>query len=168
VTRDDPDPADDLDGLDPEPGDGRIQPVRWQVLALIALVGGVASFLLVRLTELARGGIPPELPWTLPMVLAIAAGGVGVLAATTHRRVHVERRWIAAQRGIRLLALGRTAVLAGAFAAGFGLVFAALFVAKAAVTVSLVRTLVGAAVLVVGIGLVVAGRALERACHIRR
>lgn len=159
------------DDLDPEPdpsvppGDGGIAPVRWSVLGLIAAAGGVVALALTLLTELATG-TPPQVPWTLPAALALAAGGVAVLAWTTQRRVHVERRWMAASRGIRLLALGRTAVLVGAFAAGFGLVFAALFVSRAAVPVSLVRTLVGAALVVVGIALVVAGRALERACHI--
>lgn len=164
---DEPDEGPDLvAGPAGRTADGRhIAPVPWGVLGAIAAVGGFAAFATTRVVELVTG-TAPELPWSLPVALAVAAGGVAVLAWTTHRRVHVEGRWVAAQRGIRLLALGRTAVLAGAFVAGFGLVFASMFAARSVVEVSLVRTVVGAGLVFAGAGLVFAGRALERACHI--
>lgn len=161
-----PDPADPS----PPPGgpDGdreRIQVTSATAIAIQAAVGVVAGLIVFRAVE-AVAGTPPTLPPTMPLLLAVTAMVVIVLARHTWRKVHRENAWVEASRGLRLLALGKAAVALGAVLGGLQLGILILLVPRLAVEVNGQRALVsgvGAAICVV---LVVAGLALQRACRV--
>lgn len=158
------DPEDGHEEPPPDP-EGTIEVTPWPVVGIIGLFGGIAGWITVRAFEAVRD-VPPQLPGTLVVVLWAIAVAIAVVARLTHVRVHVEHRWVASRFGLGLLALGKSATVLGASGCGFLVVFAALFVDRIMVPVSAWRVvlgLLGAA----GCALaVVAGRALERACHI--
>lgn len=158
------DPEDREEPPPPDP-EGTIEVTPWPAIGLMAVFGGVAGWITVRAVEAIRD-VPPYLPGTLVVVLWAIAAAIAILARVTRVKVHVERRWVASRFGLALLALGKSATVLGALGCDFLLVFAALFLDRVAVPVSAWRVGLG---LLGAIGCavaVVAGRALERACHV--
>ena len=158
------------DPEDPEPDEpaepaGTIRITSWATIWIAAVLGGLTGWIVTRMATLLRG-VPPELPWTLVLLLWVIAGAVAVLAWSTYRRVHTERRWIAASRGIRLLVLGKTATIVGGYGVGFLVVFGALFLDRIQVATSAWRVVLGVGGALGCLAMVFAGRALQRACHL--
>lgn len=153
----------------------RITVTAWHRLGLAALVGALLArtgvLLFIRVV-----GSPPTLPWGIVVIVWLLTLTVAELARSTRRRIHRDQRWIAAARGIRLLAIGKAAAWTGAVGAGAMVVHALGFVGQLDVPfvdvgdtlshVSARRALVAALTALGCVLLAVAGRILQRACHI--
>lgn len=137
----------------------------WRHIGVAAVVGALVGRTVV-LVVTSVTGVPPTLPWTLVAVIWLLVLAVAELARSTRRRVHLERRWVAAHRGVRLLAMGKTAALTGAAGAGALLGFAVGFLGQLHVPLSALRVVLGVVGAVGCALLTLAGRALQRACHI--
>lgn len=147
-----------------QPGGSVTQtPVRALVVA--AVFGGLAGWLVV-VTANALDAVPPRIPWSAPIGLAVFAALVGVLAWTTHQRIQVRRERMEASRAVAFLVLGKASALAGALVAGGYLGFALLFVGNIDASSPRERVIRSAVALVAGVGLCVAGLLLERSCKV--
>lgn len=132
---------------------------------MAAVFGGLAGWLIVVVAG-ALNVVPPYVPWTAPAAVAVIAALVGALAWSTHQRIQIHKQRVEPERAVAFLVLGKASALAGALIAGGYLVFALMFVGRweaAAPRERVVRALV---VVVVAVGLCVAGLLLERACKV--
>ncbi len=145
--------------------DGSIQVTPPRALAVAALFGGLAGWLLV-VTVNALDLIPPTVPWTAPIALLLIAALVAMLAYSTWQRIQVRRERMQAQRAVAFLVLGKASALAGAVVAGAYLGFALNFVARLDAVGPRERVIRSAVAIVVGVGLCIAGLLLERACRV--
>ncbi|OYO16163.1 hypothetical protein CGZ94_05465 [Enemella evansiae] len=134
-------------------------------LAIAALVGGVAGWLLVRSIE-AAAGQPPQLPWVGPLVLWFVAALVAGLAWTTWRRIQVRRERIEPERAVTFLAFGKASGIGGAAIAGGYLVFALLAIGHLDAEGPQQRLVRGLVAAVAGVAIGAAGLWLERACRV--
>ncbi len=136
-----------------------------RALAVAALFGGLAGWLLV-VSANALDIIPPTVPWTAPLALLLIAALVAMLAYSTRQRIQVRRERMEPQRAVAFLVLGKASALAGALVAGGYLGFALNFVARLDAVGPRDRVIRSGVAIVVGIGLGIAGLALERACRV--
>lgn len=142
----------------------RLAPLGLASLATAAAVGAGISLLglaVVRAFTLAA----PVLPWTAPVLLAVAAVSLLVLARITHERLHVRHQRPDPKQSVGTLALARAAMIAGSALAGGYLVFGLFFITRLSAPVPRQRVLVGLVSAVVSVAMVLAGRRLERACR---
>ncbi len=130
-----------------------------------ALFGGLAGWLIVVVTN-AFGGVPPRIPWSAPIGLAVFAALVGVLAWSTHQRIQVRRERMEPSRAVAFLVLGKASALAGALVAGGYLGFALPFLTNLDATSPRERAIRSAVAIVAGLALCIAGLRLERACKV--
>ena len=144
-------------------GSVTLTPVRALVVA--AVFGGLAGWLVVVIAN-AFGMVPPRIPWSAPIGLAVFAALVGVLARTTHQRIQVRRERMEASRAVAFLVLGKASALAGALVAGGYLGFALLFVSNFDAASPRERVIRSAVAVVAGVALCIAGLRLERACKV--
>ncbi len=152
----------DLSG---EPSGGSIKITPPRALAVAALFGGLAGWLIV-VTANALGSLPPQVPWTAPVGLILITVLVAVLAYTTHQRIQVRRERVEPQRAVAFLVFGKASALAGAIVAGGYLGFALMFVARFEAEAPRDRVIRSAIAVVAGIALSIAGLRLERACKV--
>lgn len=94
------------------------------------------------------------------------AGLVGVIAYSTHQRIHVRRQRIEPQRAVAFLVLGKASALAGALVAGGYLTYALMFITRLEAVAPRDRVIKSVVATVAGVVLVVAGLLLERACRV--
>lgn len=137
----------------------------WRTIALACLVGaavGWGSFF-----ALDRLSLP------LPIPPLIAAGGIALVALivgwqafVTYRTVHRRHLLVQPTTGVALLALGKTALIAGAALAGGYAGIAIHALPNADAELPRERVIGAVASFVASIGLAIAGRLLERACEI--
>lgn len=147
----------------PDPGSVRLTSVR--TLAVAALAGGLAGWLIAALPQ-SFGADPPLVPWTGPIALGLIAAVVGFLAWSTYARIHRRRERIDAQRAVGLLVLGKATALAGAMITAGYAVFGASFATSLSAPLPRERFTHSAVAVVTGIGVAVAGLLLERACRV--
>lgn len=147
------------------PPTGSVTPTPLRALVVAALFGGLAGWLVV-VTANAFALLPPRIPWSAPIALALFAALVGLLAHNTHQRIQVRRERVEPQRAVAFLVLGKTAAIAGALVAGGYLGFALMFLSRLDAADPRDRVIRGAVAVVAGIGLAVAGLRLERACRV--
>jgi 4-amino-4-deoxy-L-arabinose transferase-like glycosyltransferase len=140
-----------------------LTPVRALVVA--AVFGGLAGWLIVVIGN-ALGLIPPRIPWTAPIGLAVFAALVGVLAWSTHQRIQVRRERVEPSRAVAFLVLGKASALAGALVAGGYLGFALMFVDNFDAAAPQDRVIRSGVAVVAGVALCIAGLRLERACKV--
>ena len=105
----------------PSGGSIKITPPR--ALAVAALFGALAGWLVVAAAN-SFDLVAPQVPWTAPVALFLIAALVGVIAYSTHQRIHVRRQRIVPQRAVAFLVLGKASALAGALVAGGYLTYA--------------------------------------------
>lgn len=137
----------------------------WRTIALAVLVGAVVAWALFFGLDRLQQALPVP-PVIAAGTLVVVAVGVGWQARLTHRTLHRGEGRLPPTTAVALLALGKTALIAGAVLAGG---YAAIAIhALPNLDAQLPRDrIVGAlASLVAAIGLAVAGRMLERACEI--
>lgn len=136
-----------------------------RALVVAALFGGLVGWLVVVLTN-AFGALPPRIPWSAPIGLAVFAALVGVLARTTYQRIQVRRERMEPQRAVAFLVLGKASALAGALVAGGYLGFALPFLTNIDAVSPRERVIRSAVALVAGVVSCIAGLRLERACKV--
>jgi hypothetical protein len=144
---------------------GSVSLTPWRALAVAALFGGLAGWLVV-VTANAFDVLPPRIPWSAPIGLVVFAALVGALAWSTHQRLQVRRERMEPQRAVAFLVLGKASALAGAAVAGGYLGFALLFLTRIDAATPRDRVIRSAVAVVAGVALAVAGLRLERACKV--
>ena len=144
-------------------GSVHLTPVRALVVA--AIFGGLAGWLVV-VTANALDLVPPRIPWSAPIGLAVFAALVAMLAYSTSQRLQVRRERMEPQRAVAFLVLGKASALAGALVAGGYLGFAGMFLARFDAANPRDRVIRSAVAIVAGVALCVAGLRLERACKV--
>jgi hypothetical protein len=148
-----------------QPPPGTITTTPPLAIATAALFGALGGWLIVVVAG-ALNVIPPRIPWTAPIAVLLIAAMVGVLAYTTHQRIHVRRERVEPQRAVAFLVLGKASALGGALVAGGYLAYGLLFVTHLAAEAPRDRVIRSAVTVVAGIVLCVAGLLLERACKV--
>jgi hypothetical protein len=144
---------------------GSVSLTPWRALAVAALFGGLAGWLVV-VTANAFDVLPPRIPWSAPVGLVVFAALVGALAWSTQQRLQVRRERMEPQRAVAFLVLGKASALAGAAVAGGYLGFALLFLTRIDAATPRDRVIRSAVAVVAGVALAVAGLRLERACKV--
>jgi MFS family permease len=147
----------------PSGGSIKITPPR--ALAVAALFGALAGWLIVAATN-SFDLVAPQVPWTAPVGVFLIAALVGVIAYTTHQRIHVRRQRIEPQRAVAFLVLGKASALAGAHVAGGYLTYALMFITRLDAVAPRERVIKSAVAAVAGVALAIAGLLLERACRV--
>ena len=147
----------------PSGGSIKITPPR--ALAVAALFGALAGWLIVAATN-SFDLVAPQVPWTAPLGVFLIAALVGVIAYTTHQRIHVRRQRIEPQRAVAFLVLGKASALAGALVAGGYLSYALMFITRLDAVAPRDRVIKSAVAAVAGVVLAIAGLLLERACRV--
>lgn len=137
----------------------------WRSVGLAALVGAAATGALYFVLD--RLSLPLPVPPLLGAgVIAIVAGIVGWQSYLTWRAIHRRRRPVQPRTAVALLALGKTALLAGAALAGGYAAIALHALTFLEAELPRARAIGAAWSLVASVGLAVAGRRLERACEL--
>ena len=149
----------------PSPERGTVGPTHFRVLLALFLVGGVLGYAFVRIT-IAVNGVAPQIQWTSVIVLLAAASIVLVLANSTYRTLHRDRRRMDAHRAVRFLLLAKASALVGAIVAGGYLGFAVHFVDQLDVRLPQERVIRSVCAAIAAVVLAVGGLLLERACRI--
>ncbi len=147
------------------PDRGTVRPTRIRSLIALFILGGVLGYAFARLT-IALNGVAPQIQWSSVIVLLAADAIVLVLANSTYRTLHRERRTMDVQRAVRFLLLAKASALVGAIVAGGYLGFAAQFVDQLDVRLPEERVIRSVSAAIAAVVLVVAGLLLERACRI--
>jgi lysylphosphatidylglycerol synthetase-like protein (DUF2156 family) len=147
------------------PEQGTVGPTRVRTLLALFLVGGVLGYAFVRIS-IAVHGYAPQIQWSSAIGLLVAASIVLVLANSTYRTLHRERRRMDAHRAVRFLLLAKASALVGAIVAGGYLGFAVNFVNQLDVHLPQERVIRSVCASIAAIVLAVAGLLLERACRI--
>ncbi|MEP6665693.1 MAG: DUF3180 domain-containing protein [Nocardioidaceae bacterium] len=148
-----------------DPPKGTIRPTRFRVLALAFAVGALLGYLFVTLTERVDTAAP-QVQWTSVLALVAIAAVVLVMAWSTYRTVHRERRRIDPQRAVSFLLLAKASSLVGALLAGAYLGFALQFVDRMEADLPRERVIRALTAAVTAVVIVVSGLLLERACRI--
>jgi hypothetical protein len=144
------------------PGTERTQ---LRALAIAGLFGGLGGWLVVVVSN-AMDMVAPEVPWSAPIALWLAAAAVGILAYSTYQRIQVRRHFIEPQRAVAYLVLGKASALAGALIAVGYLVFGLFFVSRLDAASPRDRVIHSAVAALAGVAVCIAGLLLERACII--
>lgn len=147
-----------------QPG-GSITLTPFRALVVAAVFGGLAGWLIVVVAN-AVDAVPPRIPWSAPIGLAVFAALVGVLAYSTYQRIQVRRERMEPQRAVAFLVLGKASALAGALVAGGYFGFALLFLTRLDAAAPRDRVIHSAVAIVAGVALCIAGLRLERACKV--
>lgn len=147
------------------PGTGSVTQTPLRALVVAAVFGGLAGWLIVVVAN-ALDLVPPRIPWSAPIGLAVFAALVAVLAHSTHQRIQVRRERVEPQRAVAFLVLGKASALAGALVAGGYLGFALLFLSRFDAATPRDRVIRSAVAIVAGVVLSIAGLRLERACKV--
>ncbi len=147
------------------PERGTVGPTRVRSLLALFLVGGVLGYAFVRISITVHG-YAPQIQWSSAIGLLVAASIVLVLANSTYRTLHRERRRMDAHRAVRFLLLAKASALVGAIVAGAYLGFAVNFVNQLDVHLPQERVIRSVCASLAAIVLSVAGLLLERACRI--
>lgn len=150
---------------EPSGSNGSLHPTSPVVLALWALAGLVAGWLLRAATD--RWGTPPVVSWSQPLALLLVATIVGYTAWVTWRTVHVRHERLAPHQAVNRLVLARACALAGAVVGGGYLGYALTWLGDPA-ELAAQRGWRSAAAAVAGLLVVVTSLLLERACRVRR
>lgn len=147
------------------PEQGTVRPTRIRSLIALFLVGGVLGYAFVRIT-ITVDGIAPQIQWSSVVVLLAAAAIVLVLANSTYRTLHRDRRRMDVHRAVRFLLLAKASALVGAIVAGGYLGFAVEFVGQLDVQLPQQRVIRSVCAAIAAVLLVVGGLLLERACRV--
>ena len=137
------------------------------MLLFAFLVGALLGWGLVPFSERASG-VAPRVEWTSVAALLVIAGVVLVLAYTTYRTVHRDRRRMDPQRAVNFLLLAKASALVGAVVAGGYLGFGLQFVDQMDIDLPRERVIRALCAAVSGVAVVVSGLLLERACRVPR
>lgn len=131
---------------------------------LIGGIGVIIGLLILGITS--RDGVAPLVPWTGPITVLVLGLVVGALAYGLHQRLQVHRIRIEPRLAVAWLAVGKAAALVGALLAGGYLGFALRFVPDLTIEAPRERVIRSGVAVASGIGTVIAGLRVERACEV--
>ncbi len=156
-----------IPGEPPPRGGGTVPPTQLPALALAAVVGAASGWLIFAGLD-ALGQPLPSVPPAASLAIGLISLVVAGLAVNTHRTIQTRRQPVVPRRAVSLLALGKTALLAGTgLAAGYAAV-AVYFWPRLDAVLPRERVAASALAAAASIGLAVAGFFLERACRVPR
>lgn len=141
-----------------------IRPTRVRVLVVAAAIGAVLT-LLVLLGVSSFDLTFPNVPWSTPVLLFVAAAAGVVLARVTFTKNHVLRQPQDPARAVAILAIAKALLIGGSLLAGGYLVFALFSVGRLDAPLPRQRLVLGLVSAVASVAVVVAGWAVERACR---
>ena len=147
------------------PEQGTVRPTQLRSLVALFFVGGLLGYSFARIS-IAIDGVAPQVQWTSVLVLLGVAAMVLVLANSTYRTLHRDRRRMDAHRAVRFLLLAKASALVGAIVSGGYLGFALEFVDQLDVQLPQERVIRSVVAAVAAIVLAVGGLLLERACRV--
>lgn len=151
---------------DPQsPEQGTVRPTQIRSLIALFIVGGLLGYALARIS-IAVGGAAPQIQWSSVLILLAAAAMVLVLANSTYRTLHRDRRRMDVHRAVRFLLLAKASALVGAIVAGGYLGFGLEFVDQLDVRMPQERVIRSVSAAIAAILLVIGGLLLERACRV--
>lgn len=93
-------------------------PTRWQAVLLVLLGSGTVGWLAWRIV-LGRGGLPPEVPWTVTAVLVLLAGLVLWLGLQVRQYLRGRKPDLDPIRAARTAVLGKASAFTGAALGGW-------------------------------------------------
>lgn len=129
-----------------------------------ALAGAVVGFFIVGGFDLA-GQFPPVVPWSVPAILVIMAGGAWLYARSLPKRI--EEGKVSGIEGVRALVIGKSMVMTGAVLAGGHAVYVGRYIRHLDAAQPAQRVYLGAATILASLLLALAGFALEKACIVK-
>lgn len=132
---------------------------------MAGLAGGIAGWSVAKLAQVFDS-TPPQIPWSAPLALVLAAAFVGYLAYLTNQQLQVRRVRIPANRAVAMLVLGKSAAMGGVAVAVGYLGFALNFVARLDVEAPRERVVRSVVAILGGSLLCVGGLLLERSCRV--
>ncbi len=132
---------------------------------LIFVVGALLGYAFANVTQRVDT-TAPRVEWTSVLALVAIAAIVLVMAWSTYRTVHRERRRIDPHRAVSFLLLAKASSLVGALIAGGYLGFALEFVDRMEADLPRERVIRSLFAAVTAVVIVVSGLLLERACRI--
>ncbi|MFT3860402.1 DUF3180 domain-containing protein [Micropruina sp.] len=142
-----------------------VQPTSATALVIAAIVGGGLTWLVLSAIEGFGRPVPP-VPLLAGAVVAVLALATGLAARWTHRTVQVRRQPVEPSRAVGLLLGGKAAMIGGTgLAAGYA-TLALRALPNLDATLPRERAIAATVVAVLSVVLVLAGRALERACQV--
>lgn len=148
-----------------QPEQGNVRPTSVRDLLMSGLAGGIAGWLVVKIADTVDA-TPPQVPWSAPIALLLAAAFVGILAWRTHQQIQVRHERPESSTAVALLVLGKASAMAGVAVAVGYLGFALHFIDRIDVSAPRERVIRAGVAIVAGVVLCVAGLLLERACKV--
>ena len=149
------------------PEQGTVRPTRIRSLVALFFVGGLLGYAFVRISiAVSDNGVAPQIQWSSVIILLAAGAIVLVLANSTFRTVHRDRRRMDSRRAVRFLLLAKASALVGAIVAGAYLGFALNFINELNVALPQTRVIRSVCAAIAAVVMVVAGLLLERACRV--
>lgn len=147
------------------PDQGTVGPTPLRALLALFIVGGVLGYAFVRLS-ISLNGYAPQIQWISVIVLAAAAAMVLIVANSTYRTLHRDRRRMDVKRAFSFLLLAKASARVGALIAGGYLGFASHFVAHLDVVLYRDQVIRCVSASLCAVLLAVGGLLLERACQV--
>lgn len=149
---------------EPVPPEGHLRPTTGASLAIAAVIGLVAGWLL-RPVAVRLNGTAPLVTWIQALALVFVAGVLAYVAWHTWQTIQVQRRRLPDHRAVNRLVLARACALVGALAAGGYTGYAITWLGDASELADerLLRSGVAA---LGGLLMMLASLALERACRV--
>ncbi len=129
-----------------------------------ALAGALIGYFIVAGIDLADA-VVPVVPWSVPAVLAVMAGGGWIYARSLPKRI--EEGEVSGIEGLRALVVAKSMVMTGAVLAGGHTVYVGRFITALPARLPTERVLTGGATVLGALLLTLAGLALERACIVK-
>jgi hypothetical protein len=151
----------------PDPTKVTVGPTRFRYLGVAFVLGAIVGYAIVPVSE-HLNATAPMIQWDAAVVLAAIAAMLLVLAYTTYRTVHRERRLMEPHRALNYLMLAKACALMGALVAGGYLGFGSQFLDQMDIVLPRERAIRSFAAAAAGLLVVVCGLLLERACRIPR
>lgn len=145
----------------PPPGPAKLGLTTFRQVLISALAGALIAAFILSLFDVFQA-FPPVVPWTVPAVLVLMAGGAWLYARGLKRRV--DERTAPALEAVRALIIAKSMIMTGAVLAGGHAVYAARWLGQLSAPVPASRVLHGLATIVAALAFTAAGHVLEKAC----
>ncbi|WP_288783363.1 DUF3180 domain-containing protein [uncultured Cutibacterium sp.] len=152
------------DGGDPQ---GNLAPTDWKVIIVAALCGAALGWFALSIYKINDATVP-ILPWSLPVVILVAAIATWGYARVFRAKVVDPEREVEASQGLVSLALGKAIALSGAAFVGACIVYVLTFVWHLNIPYPRQRVIVSGVTAVTCAVLAWTGWFLENACKVPR
>lgn len=147
------------------PPQGTIGPTRLTVLFVVITLSGLLGYAWASIVE-QLNHTAPRVEWVAVAAPWLIAAMLGLLAGSTYKTIHRDRRRMASRQAMNLLVLAKASALVGAVLAGGYLGFGLNFVDRLDIPLPrdrAVRSLVAAGG---GLAMTFCALLLERACRV--